>query len=181
MEWYNILFFFVLSIFVIKLVITLFFGDTDIDFDVDGDIDFDISSMFSFKGILHFLLGFSSYLAAVAHFNDTYQVYGESYQFSIANYILGIIIGFIFMFGLYYIYQLVMKFNHYNNENINVNGYTGTVLIKHGQVNTNEYGYTLLVNTPMGSRKISVLSTKSDINIGDEHKIYMNEQGIYCI
>ena len=75
----------------------------------------------------------------------------------------------------------MMKFNHYNNENINVNGYIGTVLIKHGQINENEYGYTLLVNTPMGSRKICVLSTKSDISVGEEHKIYMNDQGIYYI
>ena len=48
LEWYNILFFLCLGIFVIKLFISLIFGDMDVDFDFDGDIDFDISSVFSF-------------------------------------------------------------------------------------------------------------------------------------
>ena len=70
MEWYNILFFVTLAFFIIKTIISFVFGDIDIDFDADGDVDFDVSSMLSFKGILHFLLGFSTYLAALARFNN---------------------------------------------------------------------------------------------------------------
>ncbi len=62
MAWYTILFITVMSLFIIKLAISLFAGDIDIDIDFDGDSDFDTSSAFSFKGLIHFLMGFSSYL-----------------------------------------------------------------------------------------------------------------------
>ena len=64
MEWYTILFIVVMSLFVIKLIISIFGGDFDMDVDFDGNTDFDSSSAFSFKGLLHFLVGFSSYLFA---------------------------------------------------------------------------------------------------------------------
>ena len=67
MAWYTILFITVISLFVVKLAISLFAGDIDLDVDFDGDSDFDTSSAFSFKGALHFLVGFSSYLFARAH------------------------------------------------------------------------------------------------------------------
>ena len=185
MAWYNILFFAVLIFFVLKLVLTLFFGDTDVDFDADGDIDFDLSSLFSFKGVLHSLLGFSTYLASVAHFDNTSIGFDESYNFSIGNYILAVVIGLIFSVVLFYLYKLMMKLNHYNDQNLDVNGYKCTILISNGIVDTQDhnhaYSYTVLVNTEVGSRKINVLSNKKNLEIGSEHKILMNEQGIYFI
>ena len=99
MCWFYILFFFTLGIFVLKTLLTIMFGDTDIDFDTDGDVDFDVSSVFSFKGILHFLLGFSSFLSITGWVN-------KITTFSIYHYVIAFIIGVIFMFGLYYIYVL---------------------------------------------------------------------------
>lgn len=192
MAWYYILFLFVLSFFLIKMILTLTIGDSDIDvdFDADGDVDFDLSSMFSFKGALHFLLGFSSYLAAIAHFNSTTAALNEIYQFTIADYIIAIVIGIIFTYILFQLYKLMMKFNHYNNQNIDVNNYTCTILISNGltdvpgeagKSHAHMYSYTVLVNTEIGSRKINVLSPKSNLEIGSEHKIYKNVQGIYYI
>lgn len=180
MEWYNILFFCVLIFFIVKTLITVIFGDIDIDFDFDGDIDFDISSMFSFKGILHFLLGFSSYLAIIAKF---YSTPGVLYQFQWYHYVIAFCIGIIFMVVLFDLYKLMMKLNHFNSNNIDVNNYNCSILIDNGIVDNDNkiFGYTVLVNTEVGSRKISVLSDKNNLAIGSEHKIYKNEQGIYYI
>lgn len=180
LEWYNILFFLCLGIFVIKLIISLILGDIDVDFDFDGDIDFDISSVFSFKGVLHFLLGFSSYLATVAHFDTNYSF--DPYKFNTGDYILAVSCGLLFMIVLFYLYKLMMKLNHYNTNEIDLNGYKCTILGKNSMdPETHEYSYYVLVNTPMGSRNITVLSFEGDFTIGSEHKIYMNEHGIYCI
>ena len=101
------------------------------DFDSDGDIDFDISSMLSFKGILHFLLGFSSYLAATVRFDKTYNNIG-TYQFTWDNYVVAFIVGLAFMYGLWHLYKFMGKLNHYNLNNLDVNGYNATILINNG-------------------------------------------------
>ena len=62
MAWYTILFITVFSLFAVKLIISWLYGDFDIDIDLDGVDYFVSSSAFSFKGLLHFLLGASSYL-----------------------------------------------------------------------------------------------------------------------
>ena len=180
MEWYNILFLFVFTFFIIKTIITLTVGDTDIDFDADGDIDFDISSMFSFKGLLHFLLGFSSYLTIVSKFNNNVLNNHESNYIWI-HYVIGIIVGIIFMFILYKLYQFMGKLNHYSDKEININNYVCSILINNGLVNDNIYSYTVLINTEIGSRKINVLSEKPNLKIGSEHKIYSDTNGVYYI
>ena len=77
----------------------------------------------------------------------------------------------------------MMKLNHFNSNNIDVNNYNCSILINNGIVDNDNkiFGYTVLVNTEVGSRKISVLSDKNNLAIGSEHKIYKNEQGIYYI
>lgn len=179
MAWYYILFFTALIFFVIKFLLTLIAGDVDFDVDIDGDVDFDMSSLFSFKGVLHFILGFSTYLSLIARYNTNGN---EVYTFNISQYIIGICIGLIFSIGLFYLYKLMMKFNHYNNSELDLNGYTCTILGKNSvNLDSNEHSYYVLVNTPVGSRKINVLSFNDNLTIGGEYKIFINEQGIYCI
>ena len=50
------------ALFVVQFVLSMIFGDmmdADIDFDGDGSVDLDLSGIFSFKGLLHFGIGFS--------------------------------------------------------------------------------------------------------------------------
>lgn len=49
------------ALFITQFILSVVFGglDTDIDLDGDGSIDFDLSGIFSFKGLLHFGIGFS--------------------------------------------------------------------------------------------------------------------------
>lgn len=46
------------GIFVIQFIISVFFGDVDVDIDGDSSVDTDMSSIVSFKGLVHFGIGF---------------------------------------------------------------------------------------------------------------------------
>lgn len=161
MDWYYILFFIVFTIFIIKNIISWVAGEVDVDFDLDGDIDFDISSMFSFKGVLHFLLGFSAYLSLVSYF------YGNT-KIIFADYLTAIIVGFAFMIGLWYLYKLMMKFNHVNYDNPDFSGMDCTVL-----TNLGNGKYIVMINTPQGSFKKTMnhMNNDQDISIGSQLRI----------
>ena len=49
------------TLFVVQFIISTVIGDMDTDVDIDGDgsVDLDLSGVFSFKGLLHFGIGFS--------------------------------------------------------------------------------------------------------------------------
>ena len=51
------------GIFIVQFILSFFIGeldlDTDIDLDGDGVDDFSIGDLISFKGLIHFLIGFS--------------------------------------------------------------------------------------------------------------------------
>ena len=111
MEWYTILFIGSLSIFIIKLLVSWFFGDFDMDVDFDGDSDFDTSSAFSFKGLMHFLVGFSSFLFARAHMESVNIVNGHV-QFSFTDFIWAILCGLIIVVVLIYAYKVALKANN---------------------------------------------------------------------
>lgn len=161
MDWYYILFAIVFTIFIIKTIISWVAGEVDVDFDLDGDIDFDISSMFSFKGILHFLLGFSSYLSLVGYFYSNTKII-------FVDYAIATIVGFIFMIGLWYLYKLMMKFNHINQDNPDFCGMDCTVL-----TNLGGGRYTVMINTPQGSFKKTMnhINNDKDISIGSQLRI----------
>lgn len=166
MAWYYILFFTVCAFFIIKMLLTLVLGDTDIDvdFDADGDIDFDLSAVFSFKGALHFLLGFSSYLAAIARFKTNFN------NFDVTDYVVAVSVGVLFMYGLFYLYKLMMKLNHGNVDNYDLHGCSCTVL-----VNLGGGDYDVLVETPGGLYKKTVHSINYDDNIPIGTKMVITE------
>lgn len=165
--WYYI-FFATLVFFLIKSAISFFAGDVDVDFDADGDTDFDLSSMFSFKGVLHFLLGFSTYLSLISKLDTNYNGYG-SYDYTIWNYLLAGIIGFIFMFILYQLYKFMMKLNHYNTvEDISFDNCKVSIL----SYNEEDNIYIGLVYTPSGTYKKDIYNETGDkLNIGKEYNI----------
>jgi len=169
MTWYSILFFVTLVYFVIKFILSLVFGDLDIDFDSDGEVDTDVSSMLSLKGILHFLLGFSCTLFFIDKFNmgDVYDYVGD-YPFTVMNFISAIIIGLIFMVGLFYVYKLVLKLDHSNVNEMDINGFKCSILI-----NLGNGSYEVLVYTPSGTLKKQVyaVDNKDDLLVGSNHII----------
>ena len=97
MAWYTILFAVVIAIFTVKLILSWTIGDLDMDVDFDGVDDFNVSSAFSFKGVLHFLVGFSSYLFMRSNVEDIEKINNIA-QFSWVDYIYASISGIILMF-----------------------------------------------------------------------------------
>lgn len=178
MTWYYLLFFICLGIFLLKTLISIFFGDIDLDVDFDGDTDFDTSTLFSFKGILHFLLGFSTYLVGIARLNVNSAT---DFEFAWYHYLIATFVGFLLMIMLYYSYKLMMKFNHYSDSKLNLTNYTCSILNYNGKVDNDIHSYTVLVNTEQGSQKINIISNNGKLANGSSHIIKMNEQGIYYI
>lgn len=98
LEWYYILGIISYGIFLVQFVLSFILGDFDIDVDFDGNSDFDSSSILSFKGLIHFLMGFSGWLMLIG-------------KVTLIHIIIGILFGIVFIVLLYYIYKLCMKFN----------------------------------------------------------------------
>ena len=119
MEWYYVLGIISYGIFIIQFGLSfLGFGDLDIDIDLDGDVDFDISDLLSFKGLIHFLMGFSGWLMAGGTVN-------------LPAIVAAILMGFVFMIMLYLLYKICMKFNTESTikTGIKLIGTTATVYV----------------------------------------------------
>ena len=83
------------GIFIVRFILSWICGD----FEIDSDADLDISDVVSFKGFTHFIMGLSGWLS-VKSLVSTIQWY---------DYIIAIVLGFIFVVILFYVYKLMMK------------------------------------------------------------------------
>lgn len=83
------------GIFIIRFILSWVGGD----FELDSDADLDVSDVVSFKGLTHFLMGFSGWMSLKGIFSSI-QWY---------DYIISIVIGLIFVVILYYVYKLMCK------------------------------------------------------------------------
>lgn len=84
------------GVFLLQFVISIFFGDTDIDIDSDASADTDVSSVFSFKGVIHFLIGFGW---------TRFLIQGTSW----VAYLGAFLVGVTFVFVLWYLYILAFR------------------------------------------------------------------------
>lgn len=99
MEWYYILGIISYSIFIIQFILSnLGISDTDLDIDFDGNIDFDVGDLLSFKGLIHFAMGFSGWLMLTG-------------KVTVLTISCACCVGILFMLLLYFIYRICMKFN----------------------------------------------------------------------
>ncbi|NPD90916.1 hypothetical protein [Xylanibacter muris] len=84
------------GVFLLQFVISIFFGDVDVDVDSDASADTDVSSVFSFKGLIHFLIGFGW---------TRFLIQGASW----VSYIGAFLVGIVFVFILWYLYILAFR------------------------------------------------------------------------
>jgi len=98
MEWYVIVLIVSSGIFVVTTLISLFMGDMELDVDTDVDISsgFLLGDIISFKGLIHFTIGFSLTLTVMK-------------EFSIVSTSIGLITGIVFVLALYYLYKFLIK------------------------------------------------------------------------
>ena len=84
----------VYSIFIIRFILSW----VGADFDIDADVD--ISDVVSFKGLTHFLMGFSGWLSVKSYITHNVMWY---------DYIIALILGVIFVILLYFVYKLLIS------------------------------------------------------------------------
>lgn len=84
----------VYSIFIIRFILSWIGADFDIDADVD------ISDIVSFKGLTHFLMGFSGWLSVKSYITHNVMWY---------DYLIALILGVIFVILLYFVYKLLIS------------------------------------------------------------------------
>ena len=84
----------VYSIFIIRFILSW----VGADFDVDADVD--VSDVVSFKGLTHFLMGFSGWLSVKSYITHNVMWY---------DYLIALILGIIFVILLYFIYKLLIS------------------------------------------------------------------------
>ena len=84
----------VYSIFIIRFILSW----VGADFDVEADLD--VSDIVSFKGLTHFLMGFSGWLSVKSYTTHNVMWY---------DYLIALILGVIFVILLYFIYKLLIS------------------------------------------------------------------------
>lgn len=84
----------VYGIFIVRFILSWVGGDFDIESDVD------VSDVVSFKGLTHFLMGFSGWLSVKSFTTHNIMWY---------DYLIAFILGVIFVIILYYVYKFLMK------------------------------------------------------------------------
>lgn len=93
------------GLFAIQFLLSLlgFDSDFDVDIDFDGDADFSFSDLVSFKGFLHLIMGMCTYLYPQLYLGNPITIY---------TWIIALIIGIVFVIGLYYVYKSCIKLQH---------------------------------------------------------------------
>lgn len=163
MAWYTILFITVFALFAVKLIMSWFAGDFEMDVDFDGIDDFDVSGAFSFKGLLHFALGFSSYLFLRANMVEIDKLNGVA-QFGMMDYMFATIVGVILMFVLFYGYKLALKANNSSkNPSDLIDNSKGVIYINLGNGQ-----YSVEAHTLAGTTNVTAFYTSDDLEPGTE-------------
>jgi prepilin signal peptidase PulO-like enzyme (type II secretory pathway) len=96
MAWYVIVLIVSVALFVLSTIISLFFGDFNIEADIDLDSGFLLGDIISFKGLLHFAIGFSLVLTVM-------------HEVTFTSICIGVVTGIIFVTVLYFLYKLVYE------------------------------------------------------------------------
>jgi hypothetical protein len=162
----------VYGIFIIRFILSWIGGDFDVDMDVDTDLD--LSDVVSFKGATHFLMGMFGWLSVKGFITHNIQWY---------DYLIGFILGIIFVIILFYIYKFMIKLESkptilFGEDLI---GHQGTVYLKeYEDLDTGWKHYIITVNNGNGTVELSAISTKS-FRTGDSITIFDFENSYYLI
>lgn len=157
------------SIFLIQFLVAVLGGsdlDMDIDFDGDGVGDLSWGDIFSFKGVIHFLMGFAGWLSLTSY-TSTVVWY---------DYLIALAFGIVFVLALFYLGLLLLKLKQEptGEKSKDFVGAKGTITI----VCKDEPGYYYVTLFGHASTELKVRSEKHEYNLGDEVVIqsYVNEQ-----
>ena len=130
------------GIFLIQFGISLFFGDVDVDVDGDATPDTDMGSVFSFKGLIHFLIGFG--WTKVLFVGNAWQTFAGAF-----------LVGCVFVFVMAYLYVLAFRLQKLRRPEKpqQLVGRSGRVYINEG-----DGRYTICVERDGAMRELDVVS-----------------------
>lgn len=145
------------GIFIINFVLSWFGGDLDID--LDGTTDLGIGDLVTFKGMLHSLMGVSTWL----YFSPISGFW---------NYVVALVMGIAFVVILYYCYNLILSLSYEPCKQTGecLVGRIGKITFKHSDY------YRLFVD----GFEIKAYS-KSDWSVGDQVLITSYKNNKYYI
>ena len=172
MSWYYILCFCSIGIFLLKGLASYLIGA------FDADIDGALSDVFSLKGLLHFCIGFSTFLSVLSY-GQTNSLYVLT-NFTTMNYVWAFVCGLIFSVSLFLLYKFVMKANTYNEIEVNFDGVEGRVTL----VDEENRICRVNISTALGVREIDARETNKEVmhSIGDFVTLkYNKEENNYSI
>lgn len=145
-EFYYVIAGIAYGIFILQFVISWVAGEFDVDVDFDGDADFDIGDVVSFKGLIHFLMGFGGWTA-------TKQLLGN--QVTWIDWLIGFFIGLVFVFMLYHLYKFCMKLQNLPTDEPMVNLVNRTATI---YLNLGDGRYLAFIDISGAKREVEVMS-----------------------
>ena len=96
MAWYVIVLIASSGLFLLTTIGSLFFGDMDLNADVDIGSGLDLGDLISFKGLVHFTIGFSLELTLMK-------------EFSLLSATVGVVTGIVFVLVLYFLYKTLFE------------------------------------------------------------------------
>jgi uncharacterized membrane protein len=98
MAWYIIVLIVSSALFFITTIGSVLFGGMDLDVDADLDVgsDFMLGDLISFKGLVHFIIGFSLTLTLMK-------------GFTLLSASVGVVTGIVFVLVLYYLYKTLFE------------------------------------------------------------------------
>lgn len=155
------------SIFIIRFILSWIGGD----FELDGDLD--LGDVISFKGLTHFLMGFFGWLSTKSLITNNIEWY---------DYLIGFILGLIFVIILFYTYKLMMKLESkptilFGKDLI---GYTGSIYLNEYEDSDGKNHYTITVNNGNGTVELSAISDRK-FRTGDSITIVDYNNSYYLI
>lgn len=130
------------GIFLLQFLMSVFFGTLDIDVDGDANPEVDMGSLFSFKGMAHFLIGFG--WTKVLFSGDGWHTYA-----------IAMVVGMVFMFALFYTYALAFRLQNLRRSErpYALVGRVGRIYINDG-----DGRYTIFVERDGAERELDVVS-----------------------
>ena len=156
----------VYSIFLIRIFLSWLVGD----FDIDADLD--VGDIISFKGFIHFMMGFSGWMSAKGYITNSIEWY---------DYLIALAIGIIFVIMLYYAYKFTFKLEHKPEilSGKDLIGYPARIYLYTGKKD-NKYFYEITVNNGIGTTEVTAVSKKV-FYVGQCVSILDYDKGYYLI
>ena len=160
----------VYGIFIIRFILSWIGGDFDVDMDVDTDLD--LGDVVSFKGVNHFLMGMFGWLSIKGFTTHDIQWY---------DYLIGFILGIIFVIILFYIYKFMMKLESMPTllTGKDLIGHSAKIYLHCGK-DGELYKYIIVVSTGVGTSELPARSYHY-YNINDMTTITDYKDAYYSI